>query len=143
MRRATLSFFEIPGERPAALAEFFRAVFDWDAMAVPWQGPEYVRLLPPASDERPGGGILRPDGSGLVDRLTVMIRVEGEALEATLERVVAHGGVVALAPVAIGSSGRFARFFDPQGNSFGLWQALATGAAAAGSDPRGNRGRAQ
>lgn len=123
MARATLSFFEIPGASPTALAEFFRAVFDWPSLPVPWDGPEYVRLLPPATGESPGGGILFPDGSGLVDRLTIMIRIEGEPLEHVLERIVAHGGAVALAPVAIGNSGRFARFFDPDGNSFGLWQA--------------------
>jgi len=38
---------------------------------------------------------------------------------------VAHGGSVVLAPVTIGTAGRFARFFDPDGNSFGLWQARA------------------
>lgn len=122
MRRATLSFFEIPGSSPTDLAEFFRAVFGWPSLPVPWDGPEYVRLLPPPTAEAPGGGILLPDGSGLVDRLTVMIRIEGEPLEAVLERIVEHGGSVRLAPVPIGTSGRFARFFDPDGNSFGLWQ---------------------
>ena len=69
-----------------------------------------------------------PDGSGLVDRLTVMIRIEGEPLESVLERIVLHGGLLALAPVNIGGAGRFARFFDPAGNSFGLWEARGGGA---------------
>lgn len=124
MPRATLSFFEIPGTDPPALAEFFRTVFGWTSLSVPWAGPEYVRLLPPPTAEAPGGGILQPDGSGLVDRLTVMIRIEGEPLEDVIGRIVAHGGSIALAPVQIGQSGRFARFFDPGGNSFGLWQPL-------------------
>jgi len=121
--RATLSFFEIPAAEPSRAAEFFRAVFGWDALEVPWEGPRYVRLLPPESGERPGGGILEREGGDapLLDALTVMIRIEGEPLEATLERVVAHGGEVALAPRAIGAAGRFARFRDPEGNSFGLW----------------------
>lgn len=130
VRRATLSFFEIPAADPRRAAEFFRAVFDWGAVEVPWAGPTYVRLLPPESDETPGGGILEPDRLGLVDRLTVMIRIEGEALEAVLERVVDHGGAIALPPTAIGDAGRFARFFDPQGNSFGLWSALAADPAS-------------
>jgi predicted enzyme related to lactoylglutathione lyase len=127
MRRATLSFFEIPGTDPTRLAAFFEAVFGWGSLPVPWDGPEYVRLLPPPTSEPPGGGILLPDGSGLVDRLTVMIRIEGESLEATLDRIVAHGGSVALAPLSIGTTGRFARFFDPEGNSFGLWQEIGAG----------------
>jgi predicted enzyme related to lactoylglutathione lyase len=122
MPRATLSFFEIPAVDPGRLANFFRAVFGWEAVDVPWAGPRYVRLLPPESSERPGGGVLARDGSGLVESLTVMIRIEGETLEQALARIVAAGGRTALAPVAIGDSGRFARFTDPEGNSFGLWQ---------------------
>jgi uncharacterized protein len=125
MATATLSFFEIPAEDPGQLAGFFRGVFGWEALEVPWDGPRYLRLLPPDNVERPGGGILERDGSGLVEELTVMLRIEGEPLEATLARVVEHGGSVALEPVEIGTNGRFARFRDPEGNSFGLWQPLA------------------
>ena len=124
MPTAALSFFEIPAENPGRVVEFFRAVFGWDSVEVPWEGPRYVRLLPPDLGERPGGGVLARDASGLVETLTVMIRIEGEALEETLTRIVAHGGRQALAPVQIGHSGRFARFTDPAGNSFGLWQPL-------------------
>lgn len=124
MPTATLSFFEIPAEDPEGLAEFFRAVFGWGSIDVPWDGPRYVRLLPPDHGERPGGGVLENDGNGLVEELTVMLRIEGEPLEETLERVLRHGGEVALEPVEIGESGRFARFRDPEGNSFGLWQPL-------------------
>ena len=122
MPRATLSYFEIPARDPDALAEFFRAAFGWDALAVAWDGPRYLRLLPPPTVEPPGGGILARDASGLVESLTVMIRVEGEPLEAALARVTGAGGAVALAPTEIGDFGRYARFTDPEGNSFGLWQ---------------------
>lgn len=124
MPTATLSFFEIPARDAGRTAEFFRAVFGWESVEVPWEGARYVRLVPPESTERPGGGVLERDASGLVESLTVMVRIEGERLEAALERIVAHGGTVALAPVQIGHSGRFARFTDPDGNSFGLWQPL-------------------
>jgi len=124
MPSATLSFFEIPADDPGPVVEFFRAVFGWESLEVPWEGPRYVRLLPPESSERPGGGVLARDSSGLVETLTVMIRIEGETLEDALARIERHGGRTALAPVQIGHSGRFARFTDPAGNSFGLWQPL-------------------
>lgn len=124
MPTASLSFFEIPAEDPGRVAEFFRAVFGWGSLEVPWEGPRYLRLLPAASGEPPGGGVLERDASGLVETLTVMIRIEGETLEEALERVERHGGRRALEPVQIGHSGRFARFTDPEGNSFGLWQPL-------------------
>jgi len=129
--RATLSFFEIPASDPDRLAAFFREVFGWQTLEVPWEGPRYLRLVPPDSGEAPGGGVLaRGEGPGtLVDRLTVMIRIEGEPLEAVLERVAAAGGEVLLPPTAIGSFGLYARFLDPEGNSFGLWRARAEEAA--------------
>jgi predicted enzyme related to lactoylglutathione lyase len=123
MPSATLSLFELPAHDSRKLADFFRVVFGWDAVEVPWAGPRYLRLLPPESGEPPGAGILEraPGGAELVDRLTVMIRVEGEPLEAVMARVEAAGGVPLLAPSSVGSSGRYARFLDPEGNSFGLW----------------------
>ena len=143
MPRATLSFFEIPAPDPERLAEFFREVFGWDSMHVPWDGPAYVRLLPPPNGEAPGGGILQTDGSGLCDRLTVMIRIEGETLEAVLARIEHAGGTLALAPTPIGTSGRFARFLDPDGNSFGLWQDRGPGASAGGEGQGGGHGRTE
>ena len=122
MPRATLSQVEIAAPDPARSAEFFRRVFGWDAMAVPWEGPTYVRLFPPAGSEPVGAGILAPDSSGILDRLTLVVRIEGEPLTAVLDRVRAAGGRVALEPIPIGTSGLYARFFDPDGNSFGLWQ---------------------
>ncbi len=123
MPRATLSFVEFAAADSRRLAEFFRVVFGWDSIDVPWTGPRYVRLLPPESGELSGAGILEPDASGLIDRLTIMVRIEGESLEDVLARAAAAGGAVALAPTAIGESGTFARLFDPEGNSIGLWLA--------------------
>jgi predicted enzyme related to lactoylglutathione lyase len=93
-------------------------------MTVPWEGPAYVRMFPPEPPEPVGAGILAPDAAGIVDRLTLVVRIEGEPLTAVLDRVRAEGGRVALEPVPIAASGLYARFFDPDGNSFGLWQAV-------------------
>jgi len=123
MPRATLSQVEIASPDPARAAEFFLPVFGWNSMTVPWEGPAYVRMFPPEPTEPVGAGILAPDASGILDRLTLVVRIEGEPLEAVLDRVRAAGGRVALDPIPISASGIYARFFDPDGNSFGLWQA--------------------
>jgi predicted enzyme related to lactoylglutathione lyase len=122
MPRATLSQVEIASPDPARSAEFFRRVFGWEAMTVPWNGPTYVRMFPPAPTEPVGAGVLAPDATGILDRLTIVVRIEGEPLAAVLARVRAEGGEVALEPIPISASGLYARFFDPDGNSFGLWQ---------------------
>ena len=130
MLRATLSQIEIAAPDPARAADFFRRVFGWEAMAVPWEGPTYLRMFPPEPAEPVGAGILAPDASGIVDRLTVVVRIEGEPLAAVLTRVRDAGGRVALEPIPISASGLYARFFDPDGNSFGLWQDRNDGAPA-------------
>ncbi|MEO8195523.1 MAG: VOC family protein [Thermoanaerobaculia bacterium] len=124
MPRATLSQVEIASPDPARAAEFFLRVFGWSSLMVPWEGPAYVRMFPPEATEPVGAGILAPDASGILDRLTLVVRIEGEPLEAVLARVRAAGGRVALEPIPIATSGLYARFFDPDGNSFGLWQAV-------------------
>lgn len=130
MARATLSQVEIAAPDPARAAEFFRRVFGWEAMTVPWEGPAYVRMVPPEPSEPVGAGILAPDASGILDRLTIVVRIEGEPLAAVLDRVRAAGGRVALEPIAISVSGFYARFLDPDGNSFGLWQDRSESASA-------------
>ncbi len=122
MPRATLSQIEVAAPDPRRAAEFFHRVFGWESMTVPWEGPTYLRLLPPPGAEPVGAGILVPDATGILDRLTLVVRIEGEPLAAVLERVRSAGGQVALEPIPISTSGLYARFFDPDGNSFGLWQ---------------------
>lgn len=132
MPRATLSQIEIVAPDPERAAAFFLKVFGWNAMTVPWDGPTYVRMFPPEPGEPVGAGILAPDASGILDRLTLVVRIEGEPLTTVLDRVREAGGRVALEPIPIGASGLYARFFDPDANSFGLWQDLAADAPESG-----------
>jgi len=85
--------------------------------------------MAPADSRPPGGGILERGRGGerLVDRLTVNVDIAGETLDETLARVVAHGGTVTLPPTVIGEFGSYARFLDPEGNSFGLWRQQGDG----------------
>lgn len=136
MSRATLSQVEIAAPDPLRAAEFFHRVFGWDSGAVPWEGPTYLRLFPPPGTEPVGAGILAPDATGILDRLTLVVRIDGEPLAAVLERVRAAGGQVALEPIPISTSGLYARFFDPDGNSFGLWQERRESDELGGEDLR-------
>jgi predicted enzyme related to lactoylglutathione lyase len=138
MPRATLSQIEIAAPDPVRAAAFVRHVFGWESMTVPWEGPAYVRMLPPEPTEPVGVGILAPDETGIVDRLTIVVRIEGEPLASVLARVCEAGGTVALDPIPIGASGLYARFFDPDHNSFGLWQEIDAVANATGAPNDGN-----
>lgn len=58
----------------------------------------------------------------VLDRPVPVVRITGEPLELCLERVRAAGGTVLRPPEPVGASGRFARFADPEGNQWGLWE---------------------
>lgn len=122
--RATVSHFEIPARDLDRAAKFFKEVFGWRIDLTPWTTPYYK--VRGAAGDPPGregidGGLL-PAGGGVGHPLLV-IHITGAALEDCLEKIVRAGGAVDLPPEAVGALGRFARFRDPEGNLWGLWQA--------------------
>src|SRR5689334_11843473 len=113
-RTAGISYLRVPAADPRATAEFYSAVFGWTVDA-----------------DRPEPSFA--DGTGHVIGHIVLapadvageagIRPYGyvESVDATLERIAAHGGSVVTAPYAEGDL-RVATFRDPAGNVLGLWQ---------------------
>ncbi|MFD0330395.1 VOC family protein [Streptacidiphilus monticola] len=75
-----------------------------------WKGKPVAALMPPP----PGAEGLRPAWN---------VYLSAPELEVTVERVEQGGGTVAMGPHEIPGAGRLAFAFDPQGASFGLWQA--------------------
>ena len=120
--RLTVGHFEIPAGDVERAARFFRETLGWTATSAPWAGGAYLRLAPPAHPE-PGiaGGLL--SAGELVDGQPLLVlHLHDATLEECLERLAAGGAVVELAPVTVAGAGRFARFRDPEGNRFGLWE---------------------
>lgn len=128
---------EIPVREMERAAEFYHRAFGWEVEPVEWEGEPYATVRMPAGAAGEGGGGETEDGDrgrpvvgvGLTtgralgtDRPLVVIHVEESPLEAVLERIAAAGGSVESGPQAIGDMGRFARFRDPEGHLFGLWQ---------------------
>jgi uncharacterized protein len=145
--RATISHCEIPARDLERTARFYREVFGWEIEPRPWAGGGYCVVRAASAGRREGidGGLLemtevtsKKGGSGpqaeaaaaaeavaQVGRLEhplLVIHLHGEPLEACLARVLAGGGSVDLAVMAVGPTGRFARFRDPEQNLLGLWQ---------------------
>jgi predicted enzyme related to lactoylglutathione lyase len=132
-RHATVSHFEIPARDLERAARFYREVFGWTVEPVPWQGGPYYKVrgsAAPVGGEGRGktgieGGLMPREGE--VDQPLLVIHVPPEAtepLETWLARIVAAGGEIDQPASRIGDMGFFARFRDPEGNRFGLWQAL-------------------
>jgi hypothetical protein len=123
--KATVSHFEIPASDPERAARFYREVFGWSVEPLPWERP-YYKVRGSAGDAGSGtqgidGGIT--EASGLPHPL-LMIHIEGEELDAVLERIVGAGGQIDLPATQVGTMGWWARFRDPEGNLLGLWSAL-------------------
>ncbi|MEM7052131.1 MAG: VOC family protein [Acidobacteriota bacterium] len=117
MIEASFGHFEIPSPDPAATARFFRAAFGWSSAAVEHQGGEYRKLRPPHG---PGGGITADHQA--VPQPLVVIHLHRGSLEEALAAIEEAGGRTELAPQEIADQGRFARFRDPAGHLYGLWQ---------------------
>ena len=121
---ATLDHFDIPVSDVERMAAFLERVFGWTAERVSDSKTErYWRLPASAADSRSAGvrvGLFEGSMEVLEHPLPV-VRLDGEPVEACLDRVIASGGKVVLEPREIGASGRFARFADPDGHEWALW----------------------
>jgi predicted enzyme related to lactoylglutathione lyase len=113
---APVAWFEITGQDPKALADFYRELFGW---SVGDSGDaSYLLIDTGAGGEAIGGGIGQAqDPAGGV---TVYMKV-GD-LQAHLDEAERLGGKTVLSPTDLpGDFGKFAVFTDPEGHVVGLW----------------------
>jgi predicted enzyme related to lactoylglutathione lyase len=108
--------FEIPAKDAAKMEAFYSAVFQWNITK--WPGPQEYWLI--STGEGPGinGGFMprQEPNPGTVITMTV------ENLEATMQSVTEHGGVIVLPKMPIQGVGYLAYAKDPEGNIFGFMQ---------------------
>ena len=113
MTPGKLSYVQIPAKDTEALGEFYRAVFGW---TIRGGRPDHVSFED-ASGDLIGAFVTQWEvaAPGVVPYLSVA------DVDGALERIVAHGGTVDEPKYAEGSLW-VARFRDPAGNVFGVWQ---------------------
>jgi uncharacterized protein len=107
--------FEILGEDPQALAEFYRIVFGWEIAS--WEGPQTYWLATTGPRAMPG-----IDG-GLMHRhlqQPVINTIGVASLADTLAAVERAGGSLVQGPHEIPNVGQHAYCADPQGILFGV-----------------------
>ena len=122
MRGQTLTspvtHFEIYGEQPAALAEFYRQLFGWRLERAP--GVDYWRIETEAS---PGRGI----AGGLTYRPIAGTRgwmhyVHVASLDDAVAEAERLGAAVLRPKTAVPKAAWYAVLADPEGNIFAIWQ---------------------
>lgn len=114
-------FFEIQASNPALLRTFYEAVFGWEFTKQDGLPIEYYQI----KTEGINGGLLqRPtetprQGQG-TNAFTCSMQVED--FDATAEKILANGGVVALEKFAVPGKCWQGYFLDPDNNTLGLFQ---------------------
>jgi predicted enzyme related to lactoylglutathione lyase len=109
----SVTHFEIYGEEPAKLAEFYRVVLGWQLDKAP--GVDYWRIQ---TDSLNGGLTYRP----LVALRNWLNYVTVDSLDASLAQAVKMGAEVLREKTAVPKTGWYAILADPAGNTFALWQ---------------------
>src|SRR4051812_23657202 len=116
---SAVTHFEIYGEEPAKLAEFYKSLLGWQIDQAP--GIDYWRINTSPGDAKAtsGGLLFRP----IPGPRSWVHYVHVESLDETVERIVKLGGALLRAKAAVPRTAWYAVVADPEGNIFAIWQA--------------------
>ncbi len=115
----SVTHFEIYGEYPVALADFYRKAFGWEVEQMP--GINYWRIKPGAGD----GPALH---GGLTSRAIPglngwMLYVQVDSLDELEARIQSLGGAIVRPRTAVPKTAWVTIVSDPAKNIFGVWEA--------------------
>lgn len=108
-----LNYLELPARDLNATKAFFIAVFGWNFTDY---GPDYMAFDKQGLE----GGFYRANLRSVSDQGAALPVFFSDTLEATLEKVVAAGGVI-VKPIFDFPGGRRFHFTEPSGNEFAVW----------------------
>lgn len=115
--------FEIHAGNPTRCAGFYSAVFGWQF--IKWDGPAPYWIIDTGEGEGIDGGLVERRGPPPAEGQPVsswVVTVNVPSVDETLDAVTRHGGMVAVAKMAIPGVGWLAYGKDPEGNIFGVMQ---------------------
>lgn len=108
-----INYLECPTRDLAATKRFFSAVFGWSFVDY---GPEYAAFSGQGLD----GGFFQAPLPARTQAGSALIVFYSQQLEATLDKVVAAGGVIEQAIFDFPGGRRF-HFIEPGGSEFAVW----------------------
>jgi len=120
-----VAHFEIPGDNPAELAQFYSRLFDWKIEKMPGDW-DYWFITTVATDEN--GMPTEPGGinGGLYARQAPEQKPLNYVSVPNVDQYVARaaelGATVAMGKSPVPGMGWFAQLLDPDGNTFAVWQ---------------------
>jgi predicted enzyme related to lactoylglutathione lyase len=125
MQTNSVSHFEIYGDDPDKLAQFYTSLFDWSIEPMPAMDYRLIRTVDIDANGRPvqsggiNGGMLSVPGfrpSAWVSYVNV------ESVDGSLARAQKLGAKVTKGKTPVPGMGWFAMMVDPQGNNFAIFQ---------------------
>jgi uncharacterized protein len=115
----SFTHFEIYGDQPVGLAEFYRSVFGWDVEQMP--GIDYWQIKTGSAESRAvNGGLTYRAVPGLNGW---MLYINVVSLDETVELVQRLGGTIVRPKTAVPKAAWVTIVADPAQNIFGVWQA--------------------
>mgnify|MGYP006415840929 CR=1 FL=1 len=108
-----INYLEFPAKDIPATKTFFSEVFGW---AFEDYGPEYVAFSKAGIE----GGFYQSDLVSSAEKGSALVVFYSSQLEATMEKILASGGLV-LKDIFSFPGGRRFHFADPNGNEFAVW----------------------
>jgi uncharacterized protein len=114
-------YFEIQADDTQRAAKFYTEVFDWKLEQVVGLPIDYWRIETGGAN---GGLLKRPAPAPRPEQGTnaFVCSIEVENFDASAERIMAQGGIVALPKFAVPKTCWQGYFIDTEGNSFGVFQ---------------------
>lgn len=114
---STITHFEIYGEDPSKIAEFYASIFGWQVEQMP--GMDYWRVFPTANEQPLHGGVTYRSIAGLNGWL---LYVNVASLDETEKLVQELGGSIIRPKTAVPRVAWVTIVSDPSNNIFGVWQ---------------------
>lgn len=117
-------YFEIQADDPQRAVEFYSQVFGWKFDRIEGLPVEYWRIETGGSR---GGLLQRPAKTPLSQCGTnaFVCSLEVESFDATAAAIAGAGGIIALPKFAVPGTCWQGYFVDPEGNTFGIFEADA------------------
>ncbi len=108
-----INYIELPAADLAAVEAFYSGAFGWSFTSY---GPEYSAFNDGAFD----GGFFKVDKRSRTEDGAALVVLYATDLEATRERVLAHGATICREIFSFPGGRRF-HFEDPNGNELAVW----------------------
>jgi len=126
-----VTHFEMPADDKNRMRKFYETVFGWKTKQLGQDMGEYVLVTTTETDEKTGfpkqpgainGGFYQKTEDRATQTPVVTIAVDD--LDASIKKLEAAGGKMSGEPADIPGVGRYASFFDTEGNRVSMMQPL-------------------